>query len=302
MNPLSGLPNHTRIILLFLLAFFLIAVPLTSYTLSKNESAIVKASPTPKSTPDPSANWKTYTNSKYGLSLKHPNLNMTCCNLSSPLFNQGESLGTFADETTTTAQTDKPFNGFALYVDTIGGESFEEYISQQKRDILNRSKDDPFSPQNLKISPSEETTIVVEQKGITLKNYAYLNDYTYVPFPSSKNVLIIVKSDPTGNFKNTFDQILATFKFTSQTISDREKQQIDNWITKNNLNTYGDPMDTMYTGGTPLFNEATGERTDRYIYISKQHPNRPWCTPRPACLDSTPRCLIAESIDMCPTR
>lgn len=85
-------------------------------------------------------------------------------------------------------------------------------------------------------------------------------------------------------------------------LSDKEKTQIEAWITKNNLNNYGDPIDTAYPGGTPLFNEATGKRIDIYEYIDQKHPDRPWCTPRPACLDSIPRCLIAESSTMCPVR
>ena len=86
------------------------------------------------------------------------------------------------------------------------------------------------------------------------------------------------------------------------TLSALEKDQIDTWIKKNNLNQYGDSMDTMYVGGTPLFNEATGQTTDRYIYIADKHPDRPWCTPRPACLDTTPKCMIAETPEMCPVR
>ncbi|HKC14429.1 MAG TPA: hypothetical protein VKC89_00475 [Patescibacteria group bacterium] len=85
-------------------------------------------------------------------------------------------------------------------------------------------------------------------------------------------------------------------------LSDKEKSQIDAWIQKNNLNIYGDTVDIAYAGGTPLFNEATGQRTDRYDYISDKHSDRPWCTPRPACLDATPRCLIVETTEMCPKR
>ena len=59
-------------------------------------------------------------------------------------------------------------------------------------------------------------------------------------------------------------------------ISLQEKQQIDAWIGVNDLNQYGDPKDTAYTGGTPLFNEATGETTDRYEYILQRHADRPW--------------------------
>ena len=55
----------------------------------------------------------------------------------------------------------------------------------------------------------------------------------------------------------------------------QEKTQIDIWIQENDLNQYGDPKDTAYAGGTPLFNEATGETTDRYEYILQRHPDRP---------------------------
>jgi len=50
-------------------------------------------------------------------------------------------------------------------------------------------------------------------------------------------------------------------------------KKIEDWIGENNLNRYGDPADMMYVGGTPLFNEATGESVDRYDYIFKNHPN-----------------------------
>lgn len=59
-------------------------------------------------------------------------------------------------------------------------------------------------------------------------------------------------------------------------ISDQEKSQIDIWVKKNDLNQYGDPKDTVYTGGTPLFNEGTGENLDKYDYISAVHPDKPW--------------------------
>lgn len=70
-----------------------------------------------------------------------------------------------------------------------------------------------------------------------------------------------------------YDQILSTIKFV---IPDQEKLLIDSWLQENNLNQYGDPKDTMYAGGTPLFDERTGERTDRYDYIVKNHPEKPW--------------------------
>lgn len=55
-----------------------------------------------------------------------------------------------------------------------------------------------------------------------------------------------------------------------------EEQQIEAWIKENGLNQYGDLKDTVYLGGTPLFDEATGQSIDRYEYILQGHPDRPW--------------------------
>ena len=59
-------------------------------------------------------------------------------------------------------------------------------------------------------------------------------------------------------------------------ISLQKKQQIEDWIQENNLNQYGDANDTVYIGGTPLFDEATSQSTDKYEYILQGHPDRPW--------------------------
>lgn len=59
-------------------------------------------------------------------------------------------------------------------------------------------------------------------------------------------------------------------------ISETEKQKIETWIKENDLNQYGDPKNIFYTGGTPLFDEKTGRSIDRYEYIFKKYPDRPW--------------------------
>ena len=48
--------------------------------------------------------------------------------------------------------------------------------------------------------------------------------------------------------------------------------QIDNWLLGQSLNEYGDPEGTMYTGGTPAFDEMTGEATDRFELIFGKFP------------------------------
>ena len=51
-----------------------------------------------------------------------------------------------------------------------------------------------------------------------------------------------------------------------------QKAFIDRWLERNELNRYGDPKDTVYPGGAPLFDEATGQTIDRYDYIFSRHP------------------------------
>jgi hypothetical protein len=46
----------------------------------------------------------------------------------------------------------------------------------------------------------------------------------------------------------------------------------DKYIAEHKLNEYGDPEGTVYAGGTPLFDEATGTRTERLDYVLSKHP------------------------------
>jgi len=55
-------------------------------------------------------------------------------------------------------------------------------------------------------------------------------------------------------------------------IDESTRKRIDSWVRENNRNEFGDAKDTVYAGGTPLFNEMTGRTTDRYEYILKKHP------------------------------
>ena len=55
-----------------------------------------------------------------------------------------------------------------------------------------------------------------------------------------------------------------------------ERALIDAWIARAGLNDYGDARDTCYVGGTPLFDETTGQSVDRYAYLVAKFPARPW--------------------------
>lgn len=48
--------------------------------------------------------------------------------------------------------------------------------------------------------------------------------------------------------------------------------RIDKWLANNNYNQYGDRIDTIYLGGSPLFDETTGIFTDRLTYLLHKFP------------------------------
>jgi hypothetical protein len=48
---------------------------------------------------------------------------------------------------------------------------------------------------------------------------------------------------------------------------------IDLWLAQRDLNQFGDPVGTMYAGGTPLFDERTGRTTNRIDYLLRKHPD-----------------------------
>jgi len=55
-------------------------------------------------------------------------------------------------------------------------------------------------------------------------------------------------------------------------LDDTTKKRIDDWIKKEGRNEYGDPRDTVYAGGNPLFDERSPKQKDRYDYILEKHP------------------------------
>ncbi len=59
----------------------------------------------------------------------------------------------------------------------------------------------------------------------------------------------------------------------AQQLTKKQKEQIDEWFESRGLNRYGDDKSAVYTGGTPLFNEETGESIDRYDYILNKFPD-----------------------------
>ena len=58
----------------------------------------------------------------------------------------------------------------------------------------------------------------------------------------------------------------------SSQVSETVRNRIDQVIKANELNQFGDPIDSVYLGGNPLFDETTGIMMDRYEYILSKNP------------------------------
>jgi hypothetical protein len=48
---------------------------------------------------------------------------------------------------------------------------------------------------------------------------------------------------------------------------------VDRWLKERNLDEYGNPAGTMYMGGTPLFDESTGQMKNRFEFIFNKQPD-----------------------------
>ena len=48
---------------------------------------------------------------------------------------------------------------------------------------------------------------------------------------------------------------------------------LDQELQRRGLNEFGDPPGMVYAGGTPLFDERTGKRTERDAYVFARHPD-----------------------------
>ncbi|PIT89225.1 MAG: hypothetical protein COU27_01445 [Candidatus Levybacteria bacterium CG10_big_fil_rev_8_21_14_0_10_36_7] len=197
------------------------------------------------------ANWQTYTNRKYGYSIKYPN--------------------------DWKIQEKDNLQGLALFILTIYGPSQNTLL-----DIWVNNMDWQQAENELKGKAKQISLngIMAYEEKVSKTS----RTYTFPSKVSGQIVQILFSPSPKSPLEEikALDQILSTFKFiepsptSNAQISDAEKKLIDNWILKNNLNEFGDPKDTMYAGGTPLFDERTGKTIDKYDYILQKHPDRPW--------------------------
>jgi hypothetical protein len=52
----------------------------------------------------------------------------------------------------------------------------------------------------------------------------------------------------------------------------KQTECVEKWLKGHGLDAYGSPEGTMYAGGTPTFDEATGKSVDRWTLVMKNRP------------------------------
>jgi hypothetical protein len=72
--------------------------------------------------------------------------------------------------------------------------------------------------------------------------------------------------------KNNLSKLGGFVSFIGLSSPDAVPPAIDMWLERNGFNRYGDRLDTVYLGGSPLFNEGTGKTATRLSYILSKHP------------------------------
>ncbi len=92
--------------------------------------------------------------------------------------------------------------------------------------------------------------------------------------------------------------------FSKIDLAETARKQIDAWVqVAEGVNEFGDPIGTIYPGGSPLFDETTGESYDLYEYVAMQHADAPWRVEEEptdmCCFAYSSECLAcAEGMDV----
>lgn len=200
--------------------FLFIVIGVGSYLLGTRRSQSTNAPQTstpaqPPAATVPIAHWIIYSNQQYGFTFKYPpGLNSSCCALVPPP-GTPQLLISLADQSTVLPQSDKPFDGFSVYVEpNPQGLTFEQYMDEQKEALL-QGLESFVGPKPLG-KPTESVVIVGGRRATMLRNYIWPADLIYVSLPDNRRILVIAKShDPARDFGTVFSQILSTFEFGS---------------------------------------------------------------------------------------
>lgn len=170
---------------------------LNAKVVSQQQTLEASTLPVPTFVSDPTADWKTYTNTKFGFSFKYPKdlsyIYDQSDQYSETGINNAMILLQNFDDSKPRTETDQDFQ-IVIYIANKNG---------------NFNLEDPQGEQT-------ETTI----NGVRVIRASTTQKWVSVPtvfFQSSPNKIAVQLSNPNSTNKTWFDQILSTFKFTDNT-------------------------------------------------------------------------------------
>lgn len=184
----------------------------------------VQSTPIPSVTPtptiDPTANWKTYTNTTLGFELKYPQTF-----IEEGMIYGGPSTGTaspllaIGDPATMRMGTDKPYDGLNIY-----------HIVSTKQTLLSFAEAEKASATQMENYQGEKPTRLDKVTLAGKPAYKFSSDsaergifYYYLELSPGSYLTIAISEESKGSFSE-LDQVLSTFKF----LGDEESNQISN--------------------------------------------------------------------------
>jgi hypothetical protein len=217
-DPYTPQPKHMSkkaaiIVLLILVIIFTAGIMSTMSALLPSNKAQLAPTSAPTSSPsptiDPMADWKTYTNDEFHLSFRYPS-QFTLTEES-----ETEKLAWYEDseEEISVIRYDYRFSTGKLINGTPDWSGFSIFIAPtQGRNIdYIRNSQGPDGP--IGITPIPHEDIIDEAADTTIGGRIYRkgnNFFQFAPFQNSNTL-----DDESDNVMQYYDQILTTFKFTS---------------------------------------------------------------------------------------
>lgn len=263
VDPITGHPlRFTKYFWIFLAIFIAItAIGSTAYFLNRNQTKqISTVQSSPTPIPGQTENWKTYTNPDLNFSFRYP-------------------PDIFIEQQNVPIDYITGYNGKGILI------SSASYMEDRRNIASNQSTGKHFTHM-FAIAITEEENVkqltpqeIVTQYITTVKQRS--------PSQMTEEIVKKIQASEKPYKVNSLDALYAELG---------EEKSINIFITKDNKLYIISPI--IYTRPyTTTQDKAESQQIIDHIISTFKFKA---CTPRPACLDATPKCMIPETPDMCP--